>query len=85
MLRIVNGTEITTKLVTKSMITSLNPKIKRIKKKGVPNMKNYMKTMVESYFMNNLVALLHVGNEDAPEEVLKRNSYTLLNISPRFF
>ena len=48
-------------------------------------MKNYLRTMVESYFESNLVALLHVGNENAPEEVLKRNSYTLLNVSPRFF
>ena len=48
-------------------------------------MKNYMKTMVENYFVNNLVTLMHVGNEDAAEEVLKRNSYALLNVSPRFF
>ncbi len=48
-------------------------------------MKNYMKTMVENYFVKNLVALSHVGNEDVPAEVLKRNSYTLLNVSPRFF
>ncbi|WP_160561274.1 hypothetical protein [Parablautia muri] len=48
-------------------------------------MKNYMRTMVENYFVNNLVALLYVGNENAPEEMLKRNSYTLLNVSPRFF
>ena len=48
-------------------------------------MKNYLRTMVESYFENNLVALLHVGNENAPEEVLKRNSYTLLNVSTIFF
>ncbi len=48
-------------------------------------MKNYMKTMVESYFVKNLVAMSHVGNEHVPAEVLKRNSYTLLNVSPRFF
>lgn len=41
--------------------------------------------MVENYFMNNLVVMQHVGNEDAPTEMLKRNSYTLLNVSPRFF
>ncbi|MCI8616255.1 hypothetical protein [Parablautia intestinalis] len=48
-------------------------------------MKKNMRTMVKSYFINNLAALLHAGNENAPEEVLKRNSYTLLNVSPRFF
>jgi hypothetical protein len=34
---------------------------------------------------NNQVVMQHVGNEDAPTEMLKRNSYTLLNVSPRFF
>ncbi len=48
-------------------------------------MKNYMRTVVESYFMNNLVALLSVGNEREAAEVLKRNSYALLNVSPRAF
>ena len=48
-------------------------------------MKNYMRTMLENYFMNNHVMMQHVGNEDAPAEMLKRNSYTLLNVSPRFF
>lgn len=48
-------------------------------------MKNYMKTMVENYFVKNLVAMSRVGKEDVPAEVLKRNSYTLLNVSPRFF
>jgi len=48
-------------------------------------MKNYMRTMVENYFVKNLAGMKHVGNENAPEEVLKRNSYALLNVSPRFF
>lgn len=48
-------------------------------------MKNYMRTMVENYFVKNLVILGHVGNEDNSAEVLRRNSYTLLNVSPRFF
>lgn len=48
-------------------------------------MKSYMRTMVEKYFMNNLIVMRHVGNENAPAEMLKRNSYTLLNVSPRFF
>ncbi len=48
-------------------------------------MKNYMRTVAESYFMNNLVALLRVGNEREAAEVLKRNSYALLNVSPRAF
>lgn len=48
-------------------------------------MKNYLKTMVENYFVKNLVALQTVANEDDAAEVLSRNSYTLLNVSPRFF
>lgn len=48
-------------------------------------MKNYMRTMVENYFVKNLVVMEHVGNEDDAAEVLKRNSYALLNVSPRFF
>lgn len=56
-----------------------------MRKKGVLNMKGYMRTMVETYFVKNLAALTHAGNEDTPAEVLRRNSYTLLNVSPRFF
>lgn len=41
--------------------------------------------MVENYFVKNLGVLGHVGYEDNSAEVLRRNSYTLLNISPRFF
>ena len=48
-------------------------------------MKNYMKTMVEKYLANNKVVLLHVENEDEAAEILKRNSYTLMNVSPRAF
>ena len=48
-------------------------------------MKKYVRTMLENYFMNNQLVMQHVGNEDAPAEMLKRNSYTLLNVSPRFF
>lgn len=48
-------------------------------------MKNYMRTLVENYFVKNLVVLGCVGNEDEPADVLRRNSYTLLNVSPRFF
>ncbi len=48
-------------------------------------MKNYMKTMVENYFTKNLVFFNQVGDENVPAEVLKRNSYTLLNVSPRAF
>ncbi len=48
-------------------------------------MKNYMRTMVETYFTKNLVIFNHVGDENVPTEMLKRNSYTLLNVSPRFF
>lgn len=48
-------------------------------------MKNYMKTMVETYFMKNMVAIGRVWDEDNSAEVLRRNSYTLLNVSPRFF
>ncbi len=48
-------------------------------------MKNYMKNMLENYFVRNLVILGHVGNEENSAEVLKRNSYTLLNVSPRAF
>ncbi len=48
-------------------------------------MKNYMKTMVETYFTKNLVVLKQVGNENVPAEILKRNSYALLNVSPRAF
>ena len=48
-------------------------------------MKKYVRTMLENYFMNNEFVMQHVGNEDAPAEMLKRNSYTVLNVSPRFF
>ncbi len=48
-------------------------------------MKNYMKTMVEKYFTNNLASLAHMKSEDDAAEMLKRNSYTLLNVSPRAF
>lgn len=48
-------------------------------------MKNYVRTMVENYLKNNLVVLNCVSGEDVPAEMLKRNSYALLNISPRFF
>ena len=48
-------------------------------------MKNYMKTMMETYFVKNLVVFNRVSDEDVPAEMLKRNSYTLLNVSPRFF
>lgn len=71
----VNGTEI--------IITSLESKSKSEKEERVLNMKNYMRTMVENYFVKNLVVLTHV--EDSSSEVLKRNSYTLLNVSPRMF
>ncbi|MEZ3505469.1 MAG: hypothetical protein K1W10_00645 [Lachnospiraceae bacterium] len=46
-------------------------------------MKSYMRTMMGNYFVKNLVALMQV--EDSSAEVLKRNSYTLLNVSPRAF
>lgn len=48
-------------------------------------MKNYMKSLVENYFVNNRVEMEHVANESYAGEVLKRNSYMLLNVSPRFF
>ena len=48
-------------------------------------MKNYMKTMMETYFVKNLVVFSRVSDEDVPAEMLKRNSYALLNVSPRFF
>ncbi len=48
-------------------------------------MKNYMMSMVEKYFANNLVVFNHVGKEEEAAEMLKRNSYALLNVSPRFF
>ena len=48
-------------------------------------MKNYMKTMLGTYFVKNLVVFNHVSDEDVPAEMLKRNSYALLNVSPRFF
>lgn len=48
-------------------------------------MKNYMRTMVENYFVRNLVVFNCVSDENLPAEMLKRNSYTLLNVSPRFF
>lgn len=48
-------------------------------------MKNYMKNLVEAYFVRNLVSLKKVANENSPSEILARNSYTLLNVSPRFF
>ncbi len=48
-------------------------------------MKNYMKNMVETYFMRNMIVFNHVSDENVPSEMLKRNSYALLNVSPRFF
>lgn len=48
-------------------------------------MKNYMRTMLENYFVKNQIVLTHVWNEGDPAEILKRNSYALLNVSPRFF
>ena len=48
-------------------------------------MKNYMKTMMETYFAKNLVMIEHIAKENSAAEVLSRNSYTLLNVSPRFF
>ena len=48
-------------------------------------MKNYMKTMMESYLAKNLVVIKHIAKENSAAEVLSRNSYTLLNVSPRFF
>lgn len=48
-------------------------------------MKNYMKNLVEAYFVRNLVSLKKVANENSPSEILGRNSYALLNVSPRFF
>ncbi len=48
-------------------------------------MKNYMKNVVENYFVKNLVILTHVCNENDPGEVLKRNGYALLNVAPRAF
>lgn len=48
-------------------------------------MKNYMKTMLGTYFVKNLVVFSRVSDEDVPAEMLKRNSYALLNVSPRFF
>jgi hypothetical protein len=44
-----------------------------------------MKTMVENYFARNQVVMNSVSAEEYPEEMIKRNSYTLLNVSPRFF
>jgi len=43
-------------------------------------MKKYMMNVVK-----NLAVLANAGNENAPAEMLKRNSYSLLNLSPRFF
>ena len=48
-------------------------------------MKNFMKNLVEAYFVRNRVSLKRVANEGDPSEILSRNSYTLLNVSPRFF
>lgn len=48
-------------------------------------MKNYMKTVMETYFVRNLITLTHVYHEDDPGEVLKRNGYALLNVAPRAF
>ena len=48
-------------------------------------MKNYMKTMVERYLVNNKVVLAHVKNENIPAEMMKRNCDALLNVSPRAF
>lgn len=48
-------------------------------------MKNYMKTLVEKYFTKNMAIIERVGDESTPEEMLKRNSFNLLNVSPRFF
>ena len=48
-------------------------------------MKNYMKTLVEKYFAKNMATINSVGDEHFPIEMLKRNSFNLLNVSPRFF
>lgn len=48
-------------------------------------MKNYMRTMMENYLVKNQIVLPHIVQENNPAEILKRNSYALLNISPRFF
>ncbi len=48
-------------------------------------MKNYMKNVVENYFVKNLVILMQVCNENDPGEMLKRNGYALLNVAPRAF
>ena len=76
MLRIVNGTEINKKISG----TGEN-KFER----KVLIMKNHLRTMVENYFVKNLVALGNVGKKENSVEVLRRNSYTMLNVSPRFF
>jgi len=48
-------------------------------------MKSYLRIMVENCFTKNLAFLGYAGIDNAPVEALKRNSYTLLNVSPRFF
>ena len=37
-------------------------------------MKNYMKTMMESYLAKNLVVIRHIAKENSATEVLRRNS-----------
>ena len=71
--------------MTKSSYHLRNRIANKKKRKEYDTMKNYMRTMVENYFVKNLVALKSVANENDPAEVLSRNSYTLLNVSPRFF
>lgn len=48
-------------------------------------MKKYMKAMYKNYLVKNLVNLGHAGNGMEPAEMLNKNSYALLNVSPRFF
>lgn len=48
-------------------------------------MKNYMKTLFEKYFAKNMATINYVVDENLPTEMLKRNSFNLLNVSPRFF
>ncbi len=48
-------------------------------------MKNYMRTMIENYFVRNFVVINCAGKEEEPAEMLKRNSFALLNVSPRAF
>ena len=48
-------------------------------------MKKYMRTMVEKYFVKNMAVSGHAGNGAGYAEALRRNSYTVLNVSPRAF